>query len=306
MKICDNNYESIRSTFVMSDRDTDDRKFNPKSEAFIDNALTYALRRSFRDFNFRTLTAVKSDESIEFVSEFDKWVAKQREAKELAQSKTEKNAIVEGRTDYLMEALKNAKFYQRFSDYFNADTPPKTQAEFNEWHHDTCKLFLETLKDDYVNLCYGKAQKIVNMMFKHLYCLNGAEEYDKRGYFKYCHLTLDSFTLEWFHRNVVKKGEIGIWSNLRYDDAVNEHENYIYYISKIEAYFNGNNIENGLTPFQFEFYMWPDMQIQLAAEAFYFSMNESMSNDDRNNFRSQKTVDKIKAIRDAIDLFMIS
>jgi hypothetical protein len=144
------------------------------------------------------------------------------------------------------------------------------------------------------------------MMFKHLYCLNGAEEYDKQGYFKYCHLTLDSFTLEWFHRNVVKKGKIGIWSNLRYDESVAEHENYIYYISKIENYFNSNNGENGLTPFQFEFYMWPDMQIQLAAEAFYFSMKENMSSDDRNKFRSQKTVDKIKAIRESIDLFMKS
>ena len=304
MRIYDNNYESIRSTFVMDDRDN--YEFNPKSETFTDNAIAYALRRSFRDFNFRTLTAVKSDESIEFVSEFDKWVAKQREAKELAQSKTEKNAIVEGRTDYLMEELKNAKFYQCFSDYFNSDNAPKNQCEFNEWHHDTCELFLKTLKKDYMNLCYGKAQKIVNMMFKHLYCLNGAEEYDKQGYFKYCHLTLDSFTLEWFHRNVVKKGKIGIWSNLRYDESVAEHENYIYYISKIENYFNSNNGENGLTPFQFEFYMWPDMQIQLAAEAFYFSMKENMSSDDRNKFRSKKTVDKIKAIRESIDLFMKS
>ncbi len=304
MRTYENNYESIRSTFVMDDRDK--HEFNPQSETFISDALTYALRRSFRDFNFRTLTAVKSDATIEFVSEFDKWVVKQRSAKELAINKEEKNAIVEGRTDYLIEELKNAKFYQRFVDYFNTDNSPKHQEEFNEWHHNTCKLFLKTLEKDYVNLCYGKAQKIVNIMFKHLYCLNGAEEYDKQGYFKYCHLTLDSFTLEWFHRNVVKKGKVGIWSNLRYNESENEYENYTYYISKIQTYFNNNNIENGLTPFQFEFYMWPDMQIQLAAEAFYFSMNESMSSDDRNKFRHKKTADKIKEIRESIDLFMKS
>ena len=251
--------------------DRDNHEFNPQSETFINDALTYALRRSFRDFNFRTLTAVKSDATVEFVSEFDKWVVKQRAAKKLAKSKEEKNAIVEGRTDYLIEELKNAKFYKRFVDYFNTDNSPKNQEEFNEWHHNTCKLFLKTLEKDYVNLCYGKAQKIVNMMFKHLYCLNGAEEYDKQGYFKYCHLTLDSFTLEWFHRNVVKKGKVGIWSNLRYNESVTEYENYTYYISKIETYFNNNNIENGLTPFQFEFYMWPEIQLELAAEAFFFA-----------------------------------
>ena len=300
MRSYDNNYESIRSTFVMEDRDN--HEFNPKNETFIDDALTYALRRSFRDFNFRTLTAVKSDATIEFESEFDKWVAKQHEAKKLAKNKAEKNAIVEGRTDYLMEKLKKAKFYQRFLDYFNSANAPEKQEEFNKWHHSTCELFMETLSNDYENLCYGKAQKIVNMMFKHLYCLNGAEEY--QGYFKYCHLTLDSFTLEWFHRNVVKKGKVGIWSNLRYDESENEYENYTYYVSKIETYFSSKNIENGLTPFQFEFYMWPDMQIQLAAEAFYFSINENMSSNDRDDFRSKKTKDKIKDIQESIENFM--
>lgn len=304
MRTYDNNYESIRSTFVMDDRD--EHTFNPKDANFVDDALAYALRRSFRDFNFRTLTAIKSDTTIEFVSEFDKWVAKQREAKKIAKSKGEKTDIAEGRTDYLMEKLKNAKFYQRFVDYFCSGCAPKNQKEFNEWHHNTCQLFLKSLEKDYENLCYGKAQKIVNMMFKHLYCLNGAEKYDKQGYFKYCHLTLDSFTLEWFHRNVVKKGKVGVWSNLCYDESATEHEKYIYYISEIETYFKGNRIPNELTPFQFEFYMWPDMQIQLAAEAFYFSMNENMTSDDRNKFRSQNTTEKIKEIRKSIDIFMNS
>ena len=304
MGFYDNNYESIRSTFKMDDRDN--QEFNPKSEMFMDDAFTYALRRSFRDFNFRTLTAVKSDVNIKFMSEFDKWVAKQREAKKAANNKAEKDAIAEGRTDYLMEKLKNSEFSQYFIDYFNCAKAPQSQKDFNEWHHKTCQSFLETIGEDYENLRYGKAQKIVNMMFKHLYCLNGAEEYDKQGYFKYCHLTLDSFTLEWFRRNVVKKGKVGIWSNLCYDESENEYENYTYYISKIETYFNSNSIENGLTPFQFEFYMWPDMQLQLAAEAFYFSMNENMSDEKRNDFRSKGTKGKIKDIQESIESFMKS
>lgn len=302
MKSYENNYESIRSAFIMEDRDN--HEFNPKSETFIDDALEYALRKSFRDFNFRTLTAKKSDATIEFVSEFDKWVAKQHEAKRMAKNKAEKDAVVDGRTDYLMANLKKANFYQCFVDYFNSENSPENQEEFNKWHHETCKLFLDTLKDDYENLCYGKAQKIINMMFKHLYCLNGAEEYDKQGYFQYCHLTLDSFTLEWFHRNVVKKEKVGIWSNLRYDESKTEYENYTYYVYKIKEYYDNNKIENGLTPFQFEFYMWPDMQIQLAAEAFYFSMKDNMSSGERNDFRSKKTMEKIKDIQEYIENFL--
>lgn len=297
----DNNYESIRDTFKMDDRD--EHEFNPKSENFINDALEYALRRSFKDFNFRTLTSVKSDATIEFVSEFDKWVAKQREAKELAKTKEERNSIVEGRTDYLMNELKNANFYQKFVDYFQSDKAPCNQTAFNNWHHETCKLFIDTLTKDYENLCYGKAQKIVNMMFKHLFCLNGAKEYDESGYFKYCHLTLDSFTLEWFHRNVANGGKVGIWSNLHYNDSENFYENYTYYVDKIEEYYNNKKIVNNLTPFKFEFYMWPDMQIQLAAEAFFFSLKEDMTNSERNDFRAKNTLEKITEIQKTLRVF---
>lgn len=276
-----NQYESIRETFVMDDRDQHEFKL----KTFEADALPYALRRSFKDFNFRTLTAVKSDKTTGFVSAFDEWVAKQRAEGE--------SAI--GRTDYLIEQLRKAKFYERFVTYFKKSAP-NNQDKFNGWHHETCELFLETLKDDYENLCYGKAQKIVNMMFKHLYCLNGAKEYDDKGYFKYCHLTLDSFTLEWFHRNIGEK--VGVWSNLQYNEAKNKYENYEHYVEKITAHFIGHSKDyNDLTPFQYEFYMWPEMQLELAAEAFYFAWNDKLNNSERDKFKKETLGNKIGLIR---------
>ena len=101
-----NNYEAIRSTFVMDDRD--EHEFSPESATFIKDALEYALRRSFRDFNFRTLTAVKSNKKTGFVCEYDKWAEQQRSAMKNAKNKIEKDAISVGRTDYLIEKLNNS------------------------------------------------------------------------------------------------------------------------------------------------------------------------------------------------------
>jgi hypothetical protein len=284
-------------------RDRKEHNFVPESEDFIDVALAYALRKAFGDFNFRTLTARKSDSNSENKTGFDAWLEKQKEKKENAKTKAEKNLIPTGRTDYLMEKLKEEGFYKRFVEYFKPDSIHKTEYGFDDWHHETCVLFFNTLKDDYENLCYGKAQKIVNMMFKHLYCLDGAEKYDRDGYFKYCHLILDSFTLEWFKRNVVEGGKVGVWSNLQYDTAENEYDNYTYYVSKVKEHFNKNSI-NGLTPFQFEFYMWPDMQVQMAAEAFYFSMKDNLSDGERREFRQKNTAMKAKDILESIEIYL--
>lgn len=305
MKDYINNYQSIRNTFIMEDRDK--HKFDPENTDVMNNALEYALRRSFRDFNFRTLTAVKSNKENDFVCKFDEWRNNQKLSKKEEKDKEKRRAISESRTDYLMEKLRKANFYQSFIDYFKPNSKHKTADGFKVWHNNTCELFLTTLNEDYENLCYGKAQKIVNMMFKHLYCLDGAEKYDTDGYFKHCHLTLDSFTLEWFRRNVIDGGKIGIWSNLHYDDGESEYDNYTYYLEQINAYFEKEDVKskyNGLTAFQFEFYMWPEMQLQLAAEAFYFALEEDMTKADRQAFRDMNTQSKITKIIASIDNFL--
>lgn len=295
MRIYENDYEKIRSTFVMDDRD--EHKFDPNNDNFKDDAIKYALRRAFRDFNFRTLTAIKSDVSKGFECEFDKWQKRQKEAKKNTKDKKQKSVIPTERTDYLMEKLENAKFCERFAEYFKQEKPLEKGA-FNTWHNETCDLFLQTLKGDYEDLCYGKSQKIVNMMFKHLYCLDGAKEYDTNGYFKYCHLTLDSFTLEWFKRNVIKGGKVGTWSNLEYDG--NDHKAYEYYLIKIDEYFEDETVKqkyDGLTAFQFEFYMWPEIQLELAAEAFYFALNDNLTDDEKKDFKDKDLNDKKTEIR---------
>ena len=56
------------------------------------------------------------------------------------------------------------------------------------------------------------------MAFKYLYCCEDATDYD--NYFRYCHVPLDSVTLEWFCRECrnrevsIKTGNISKWSTI--------------------------------------------------------------------------------------------
>ena len=179
-------------------------------------------------------------------------------------------------------------FIARYVEYFrNPSVQNQSEADFDKWHHETCQLFLDILNGRcnglgkgtklYKKLCYGKAQKIVNMMFKHLYCLKVDEAYQK--YFTYCHMTLDNFTLEWFHRHT-DNTRTDSWSNLVYEDNPNAISNnsecYQYYQKIIRDYFKNDNTKeeyDGMTPFQAEFFIWPEIQLHMAAEAFLFKMD---------------------------------
>ncbi len=61
---------------------------------------------------------------------------------------------------------------------------------------------------DIKKITYGKAQKIVNMTMKQLYCFDNAHTYQS-SVFQYCHIPIDSVILEFFCLNSKY-----VWSNL--------------------------------------------------------------------------------------------
>ena len=77
---------------------------------------------------------------------------------------------------------------------------------FDEWHKAVCTEFLTLFNEDnrkrYQPVAYGKAQKAVNMVFKYLYCYDGADKYIDEGYFDYCHMPIDNLTLNWYKKEV--------------------------------------------------------------------------------------------------------
>ena len=76
----------------------------------------------------------------------------------------------------------------------------------------------------------GRAQKILNMTFKYLYCTETYKT-DVEKILSFLHMTLDGYTLRWYKDNVVpsyglKKGDVPEWSKM---DEKGKHQ----YISLI-------------------------------------------------------------------------
>jgi len=164
----------------------------------------------------------------------------------------------------------------------------KDKDDFDEWHKNTCREFCKRFS----NCCGkeiadGKAQKIVNMSFKYLFCIGATKQYpvDK---FKYCHMPLDAYTLDWFADKVVdgwynegknRKEKIHLskirenpWSNLEYGDPDTPYS-YAWIQQTIRKYLNSDSNEiyrekdnTPLTPFAAEFYIWPERQWKLAVK----------------------------------------
>lgn len=137
--------------------------------------------------------------------------------------------------------------------YFS-DNPKGSSESFDEWHKTTCSnIILPAIRHFYTNrdteqtpVCYGKAQKILNIALKCCYCLKGAR--DKEDYFKYCHVPLDRFTLNWYKAN---GGKITTeWSKLEFKDY-KEIQDFIR-----EKDFRDIDQFDGLTPLQKEFMVW--------------------------------------------------
>lgn len=185
---------------------------------------------------------------------------------------------------------------EKLEEYFNGDACGNAE-KFDEKHKELCDKWKKNFPNSNLGT-YGKAQKIVNMAFKYLYCCKDACE--KEDYFKYCHIPLDSFTLEWFCRECrdkIVKSKIASWSAIaEYDlsdekknnDNDNDNEkkyyNYMFFQEKFREMYS----ENELTPLQAEFIKWPEMQMKLSAEGFLIGLLESPNNKEKEKIRSEK------------------
>jgi hypothetical protein len=270
-------YKDVRAMFW----DGKDNNDKTKQYRLDREGIIYALGRALRDYTSRT-NEKQSDDNV---------------------------ASVENMTCALTKGTRKSQnsFVERLVSYFDEE-PIISDADFDAWHHDMCNLFSDSIKEANIRAIvpYGKAQKIVNMAMKNIYCLEGAETKNANNYFKYCHMPLDSIILEWFRRSVARdwfnetkddrtplkisteEGPLPKWSNLEFKDcslplSFEEYKNkdhqilngkyhYMFFVRVIREYFNRSNAKNrydGLTPLEAEFYIWQETQLELAAEALY-------------------------------------
>lgn len=194
---------------------------------------------------------------------------------------------------------------RKLYDYFEG--PAKDKDGFDKYHKLLYEEFVATLKDfikpdgeerdnadtkklDGIEekITAGKAQKIINMAFKNLYCFSVPAKTDDdklMDYYRYCHMALDSNILGWFWTDVitwyentherVPRSYRKSWSNLEYGGE-NAEGSYLWIQTIIRKYFeaggdpkwseylpkdleeeNDKPIEcNPFVPFTAEFFLW--------------------------------------------------
>lgn len=199
---------------------------------------------------------------------------------------------------------------EKLKNYFHEKKAPLTEEEFDKIHDELCQLWCEEFKSPENGKLgtYGKAQKIVNMSFKYLYCSEDGESY--RDHFKYCHMPLDSFTLEWFKRKQFKQNrpdkKIASWSKLEnsennadtFIDDGKEFYSYHFYKTKIRKLANEMNI----SPLELEFIVWPQIQMELAAEGFLFGLEEDLTNERKIKIKTMPLKNKYDKIVEILNI----
>lgn len=191
--------------------------------------------------------------------------------------------------------------------YIIKDAPSK----FNDNHNNLCqdlrnnKIFEGTS----VKFTYGHAQKIVNMAFKYLFCMEGSEKY--KDIFMQCHMPLDSYTLEWykrseFYKKITEKKALltsdDTWSKMTEEQYLKIRE-YIENNVKEEPFFVYDK-EISLPPYPLyaEFIIWPEMQLHTAAEDFISSYSNDPK-DDKKELKGKNLQYKLDRIKEIIEKY---
>ncbi len=189
----------------------------------------------------------------------------------------------------------NKNLASKIQTYFQ-NSAPNNSTCFDDLHNKWCNAYISDLNNKgYTTTTHGQAQKVVNMTFKYLYCLDDATTYD--NHFKYCHVALDSYTLEWIWRNcnLSKTESHDDWSKIQYNDRATKKTTTLGYEKIVDKYRTNKPASYPDTPFQSEFIFWPEIQMHLACEAFYFALDDTLSKTDKEKFKNEKDLNLKKS-----------
>lgn len=195
-----------------------------------------------------------------------------KEKKEWDKKRDKKGSSLEEENP-MREPLKTVA--EELQEYFKENKEEENKETFNKKHTEWCERLIKDYSS-YLDekLTYGQAQKIINMAFKYLYCIFDAKEKleEKKERFKYCHMPLDKFSLEWVKR-YFKKGSVKSWSHMEKEDLENKEYGYNTYLKNIEEYCE-QKYDGQISPLQLDFIVWPKMQKIMATEEFIKTFEE--------------------------------
>ena len=156
-----------------------------------------------------------------------------KETTEFSSGNELKQAIRKAHTDMSRRAKGHNSKIQKESIYwlserFATDSPFSitNQSDFDKWHEETCGDYCKHMnnKNFSFKMTYGRAQKVLNMTFKYLYCTDAFKR-EIKLLTPYLHMTLDGYTLRWYKDIVIdyinkncqekiKKNMISEWSKM--------------------------------------------------------------------------------------------
>lgn len=149
----------------------------------------------------------------------------------------------------------------RLKDCFITASPFSISScvDFDAWHTETCNQYCSYMnswlksKGFSFYMTYGRAQKVLNMTFKYLYCTT-AYKAKVESIAPFLHMTLDGYTLRWYRDVVdsinkkssvkIKKCDISDWSKMnekgkrQYIDIQKDIRAYLNSIADYQYYIN--------------------------------------------------------------------
>lgn len=209
-------------------------------------------------------------------------------------------------------------FFKSLAEKIQEAFTNKENKTFDDWHKEACDFFISQLGEQYP-ATYGQAQKVINMTFKYLYCLKGADAEEYKIIFDKCHMPLDSYTLEWVFQELyplytfkgtnilpissnTNEGEkfykkyTPSWSNLKLpmnaENSLDLDNNYSYELIKNLINFHLKDIP----PLKAEFIIWPEIQMELITKEFLSALKKF---NDRDKIKS-----KLNKVENEIDKFL--
>ncbi len=203
-------------------------QFNKKHRSkenhyYIESDLEYAILKAYSDMAPRTLKKAKKGDKTAFICQ-------------------------NGKKEVL------ATLSDKIKGYIEC-----TPVDFDKWHEGVCNDFCESfyekaLGKKYERIHFGKAQKIVNMTFKYLYCFDD----DNKEVFNNCHMPIDKYILDWFVDKVCPeyKDYRSAWSNLDYGSD-DQFGTYKWMQFQIKEYLKKTN-KYPKEPLLAEFNIWQE------------------------------------------------
>ncbi len=180
-------------------------------------------------------------------------------------------------------AIKAASVNWLFAYFTDPNTNPFSSSNFDVWHEEACNKYCRYMKNQKFKgfkMTVGRAQKVINMTFKYLYC-TAAYRGEVEKIADKLHMALDKYTLKWYKDNLVKHGQKGAvpeWSKIDYyPDYKNIKKAIFDYFQNNPSDYQDDN-GNPLPPFLAEFIIWKKEQILEDLGVFNKILNDLPNN----------------------------